>query len=114
MKKKQPKNIHPWFGYQIGNKFSELKASAESGHLPALLDALHLADELRVNRKWLKPLIKAFLLELLKPGGTDLLKKKLVALHSDFDGLCRAFRLARVGVSNQRGPRCCEASLVAL
>jgi hypothetical protein len=38
----------------------------------------------------------------------------LVALHSDFDGLCRAFRLARARVSNQRGPRCCEASLVAL
>jgi hypothetical protein len=38
----------------------------------------------------------------------------LVALHSDFDGLGRAFRLARAGVSNQRGPRCCEASLVAL
>ena len=38
----------------------------------------------------------------------------LVALHSDFDGLCRAFRLARAGVSNQRGPRCCETSLVAL
>jgi transposase-like protein len=38
----------------------------------------------------------------------------LVALHSDFDGLGRAFRLARAGVSNQRGPRCCEAFLVAL
>jgi 2-polyprenyl-3-methyl-5-hydroxy-6-metoxy-1,4-benzoquinol methylase len=43
-----------------------------------------------------------------EPGGI------LVALHSDFDGLGRAFRLARAGVSNQRGPRCCEASLVAL
>ena len=41
-------------------------------------------------------------------------KDALVALHSDFDGLGRAFRLARAGVSDQRGPRCCEASLVAL
>ena len=39
--------------------------------------------------------------------------RPLVALHSDFDGLGRAFRLARAGVSNQRGPRCCGASLAA-
>jgi hypothetical protein len=37
----------------------------------------------------------------------------LVALHSDFDGLGLAVRLTRAGVSDQRGPRCCEASLAA-
>lgn len=39
--------------------------------------------------------------------------EELVALHSDFDGLGRAFRLARAGVLNQRGPQCCEGSLAA-
>ena len=37
----------------------------------------------------------------------------LVFLHSDFDGLRLAVRLARAGVSDQRGPRCCEAPLAA-
>ncbi|MET4024043.1 CheY-like chemotaxis protein, partial [Bradyrhizobium sp. S3.2.12] len=31
----------------------------------------------------------------------------LVALHSDFDRLGPAVRLAPAGVSDQRGPRCC-------
>ena len=37
----------------------------------------------------------------------------LVALHSDSDGLGPAVRLAPAGVSDQRGPRCCEASLAS-
>jgi hypothetical protein len=37
----------------------------------------------------------------------------LVALHSDSDGLGPTVRLARAGVSDQRGPRCCEESLAA-
>jgi MFS family permease len=37
----------------------------------------------------------------------------LVALHSDSDGLGPAVRLARAGVSDQRGPRCCEAPSAA-
>jgi hypothetical protein len=32
----------------------------------------------------------------------------LVSLHSDFDRLGPAIRLARAGVLDQRGPRCCE------
>jgi len=38
---------------------------------------------------------------------------ELVALHSDSDGLGPTVRLARAGVSDQRGPRCCEESLAA-
>ena len=38
----------------------------------------------------------------------------LVALHSDYDGLHSAIRLVRAGVSDQRGLRCCEASLAAV
>jgi nicotinate dehydrogenase subunit B len=43
------------------------------------------------------------------PRGAEL----LVALHSDFDGLRPAVRLAPADVSDQRGPRCCEAFLAA-
>jgi nitroreductase len=39
--------------------------------------------------------------------------QRLVALHSDSDGLGPTVRLARAGVSDQRGPRCCEESLAA-
>jgi hypothetical protein len=38
---------------------------------------------------------------------------KLVALHSDSDGLGPTVRLAPAGVSDQRGPRCCEGSWAA-
>jgi hypothetical protein len=41
------------------------------------------------------------------------LRSELVALHSDFDGLGLTIRLTRAGVSDQRGPRCCEACLAA-
>jgi len=44
----------------------------------------------------------------------DEFMKLLVALHSDFDRLGPAVRLAPAGVSDQRGPRCCEASLAAV
>ncbi|MCK1516971.1 hypothetical protein IVB22_31605 [Bradyrhizobium sp. 190] len=49
-------------------------------------------------------------------GRHEILEKNaaLVALHSEFDRLRRAVRLALAGVSDQRGPRCCEASLAAL
>jgi hypothetical protein len=40
--------------------------------------------------------------------------KELVALHSDFDKLGPAVRLAPAGISDQRGPRCSEASLAAV
>src|SRR5437879_1755324 len=33
--------------------------------------------------------------------------RRLVALHSDYDGLRSAIRLAPGGVWDQRGPRCC-------
>jgi hypothetical protein len=39
--------------------------------------------------------------------------RELVVLHSDFDRLRLAVRLAPAGVLDQRGPRCCEASLAA-
>src|SRR5437867_2746696 len=37
----------------------------------------------------------------------------LVALHSDYDGLRSAIRLAPGGVWDQRGPRCCAGFLAA-
>jgi hypothetical protein len=40
-------------------------------------------------------------------------RRVLVALRSDSDGLDPAVRLARAGVSDQRGPRCCEECLAA-
>jgi RecA-family ATPase len=43
-------------------------------------------------------------------GDVDL----LVALHSDYDRLRLAVRLGPGGVLDQRGPRCCEASLAAV
>jgi hypothetical protein len=39
---------------------------------------------------------------------------ELVALHSDYDRLRLAVRLGPGGVLDQRGPRCCEASLAAV
>jgi len=55
--------------------------------------------------------IRAFRVGIEQPQiGDDVL---LVALHSDSDGLGPTVRLARAGVSDQRGPRCCEESLAA-
>ena len=42
------------------------------------------------------------------------LRSELVALHSDYDRLRLAVRLGPGGVLDQRGPRCCEASLAAV
>jgi hypothetical protein len=46
-------------------------------------------------------------------SGTQPGDAQLVALHRDSDGLGPTVRLARAGVSDQRGPRCCEESLAA-
>jgi thioredoxin reductase (NADPH) len=43
-----------------------------------------------------------------------LARERLVALHSDYDRLRLAVRLGPGGVLDQRGPRCCEASLAAV
>ncbi|MCP1838128.1 putative outer membrane protein [Bradyrhizobium sp. USDA 4524] len=45
---------------------------------------------------------------------TSIELKGLVALHSDFDGLRLAVRVAPAGVLDQRGPRYCEGSLAAV
>ncbi|MGY2843163.1 MULTISPECIES: IS110 family transposase [unclassified Bradyrhizobium] len=49
---------------------------------------------------------------ILKEPNVDL--PVLVALHSDFDGLRLAVRVAPAGVLDQRGPRYCEGSLAAV
>jgi uncharacterized protein len=57
--------------------------------------------------------------ERMAERGYDLIlvarrRDRLVALHSDFDRLGPAVRLAPAGVSDQRGPRCCEVSWAAV
>jgi hypothetical protein len=79
MKTKQPKNIQPWSNFRFGSKFSELKAAAEKGNLPALIDAMRLAKESDFSPKWLEPLLFARLQELLSPGNAALLQKNLDA-----------------------------------
>jgi hypothetical protein len=92
------------------NDISEAKAtSAVERHFPVIESspptAPHLeASEGEASQKQIKTAAEL----------AEMIEQDLVALHSDFDGLGRAFRLARAGVSDQRGPRCCEASLVAL
>ena len=47
-------------------------------------------------------------------GEDKIPRRYLVALHSDFDRLRPAIRLAQAGVSDQRVPRCCEEFLAAV
>jgi hypothetical protein len=57
---------------------------------------------------------EAFFKKMYGDCSRDEVSANLVALHSDFDRLGPAVRLAPAGVSDQRGPRCCEASLAAV
>jgi hypothetical protein len=78
-KPKKTKTVQPWSTFRLGSKISELKAAAEKGSLPALVDALWLAEEGKLSLKWLKPLVHTHLQELLRPGNAALLKKNLDA-----------------------------------
>jgi hypothetical protein len=51
---------------------------------------------------------------LAAEAALERVRARLVALHSDFDRLRPAIRLAQAGVSDQRVPRCCEEFLAAV
>jgi len=87
--------------------------------LPATLSGINLQHGLLSHRAELVKTLEADSgrVELRAVTGPDygrIWDHELVALHSDFDRLRPAVRLARAGVLDQRGPRCCEGSLAGV
>ena len=92
-----------WTGFYLGGEFGWIQANPKYATGALLLGAPFLVTS-GSDKNGLTYGVLA---------GYNYQVGQLVALHSDSDGLGPTVRLARAGVSDQRGPRCCEESLAA-